>query len=220
MRRRAAAAWRNRQGMRPFLANEGCSVIVIGYSLGCVGDLMLLSESIEARWSAAVFITLHIGRRPSKLVQLLHARSPMAVQAAEEGMPIVAGNVYVAPPDHHLFVCATDMRLSRGPRINWSRPSIDPMFRSAAEAHGPAVIGIIMSGLQKDGAEGLLEVQRCGGQTIVQDPSDAEPGELPINTLRAVHADHVVALHAMPYAIARCVARADRDCGAIHGSRL
>ena len=193
---------------------------MIGCSHGCVEDLLLLAQSFDAQWPAAIFITLHIGRRPSRLAEILRPRSPMPVQTTAEGTPIAAGNVYIAPPDHHLCICARDMRLSRGPRINWTRPAIDPMFRSAAEVHGPAVIGVIMSGLLNDGTAGLLEVHRRGGQTIVQDPRDAEAGQMPANALGAVDADHVVALHAIPKTMACCIARVTRGFGAIHVSRI
>src|SRR5262249_18455219 len=150
---------------------------------------------------------LHIGRRRSFLPDLLRRHCPMPVGFAEEAMPILPGCWYVAPPDRHLYVCEGDMRLSHGPRINWTRPAIDPMFCSAAKAHGPAVIGVIMSGMLRDGVTGLAEVHARGGQTIVQHPLDAEADELPRNALRAVDADHVVPLRQLSVTIAMCLER-------------
>ena len=166
---------------------------------------MTLVKDFEASWPAAIFITLHIGRRRSLLPQLLAGQCPMPVSHAEEAMPILRGHVYIAPPDRHLHVCENDMRLSTGPRINWTRPAVDPMFSSAAVAHGPAVIGVVMSGTQRDGVAGLSEVEGRGGQTIVQHPDDAEWPDLPLNVLGAVQANHVVPLRTLSFTIAMCL---------------
>jgi len=84
------------------------------------------------------------------------------------------------------------MRLGRGPRENMARPSIDPLFRSAATAYGPRVIGVLLSGLLNDGAAGLEAIKRCGGMAIVQDPSDAIADEMPLSGMAAVTVDLAV----------------------------
>jgi two-component system chemotaxis response regulator CheB len=90
------------------------------------------------------------------------------------------------------------VRLSRGPRINWSRPAIDPLFASAAKTYGSRVIGVLLTGRLNDGTAGLYEVKRHGGITIVQDPSDAISPGMPASALKHVAVDHCVALAAMP----------------------
>jgi two-component system chemotaxis response regulator CheB len=101
----------------------------------------------------------------------------------------------MAPPDHHLIVEPGYMRLTRGPRENWARPAIDPLFRSAARAYGPSVIGVILTGMLNDGSAGLRAV---GGIAVVQDPADAAAPDMPWNALRHAGADYRVKLAAMP----------------------
>jgi two-component system, chemotaxis family, protein-glutamate methylesterase/glutaminase len=92
-------------------------------------------------------------------------------------------------PDHHLILADGTIRLGRGPRENMARPAIDPLFRSAAAAYGPRVIGLVLSGLLNDGSSGLEAIKRCGGLALVQDPADAIADEMPRNALSAVTAD-------------------------------
>jgi len=86
------------------------------------------------------------------------------------------------------------MLLSAGPKENHTRPAIDPMFRSAARNHGRRVIGVLLTGYLNDGVNGLYEIQRLGGATIVQDPADAEVAEIPRNALARLQPDHVLPL--------------------------
>jgi two-component system, chemotaxis family, protein-glutamate methylesterase/glutaminase len=117
-----------------------------------------------------------------------------AVHAAQRTV-IRPGLIYMAPPDHHLIVEPGYMRLTRGPRENWARPAIDPLFRSAARAYGPSVIGVILTGMLNDGSAGLRAV---GGIAVVQDPADAAAPDMPWNALRHAGADYRVKLAAMP----------------------
>jgi two-component system chemotaxis response regulator CheB len=117
----------------------------------------------------------------------------------------VPGKVYVAPPNYHLCVGQTRIDLSTGPRENWFRPAIDPMFRSAAKAHGPSVIGILMTGMLYDGANGLWHIHQHGGQTIVQDPKDAEAPEMPLAALRVLNPTLLLPLRRIAEGIAYCL---------------
>ena len=107
-------------------------------------------------------------------------------------MPIQPGHIYLAVPDRHLILADGFMRLGRGPRENLARPAIDPLFRSAAAAYGPRVIGVVLSGMLSDGASGLEAIKRCGGLAMVQDPQDAIADEMPRNALRATKVDLTV----------------------------
>lgn len=111
---------------------------------------------------------------------------------ASDGEEIRQGQIYVAPPDVHLLIGQDRMRLIRGPRENGNRPAIDPMFRSAAIAHGPRVIGVVLSGNLDDGTSGLLAIKRHGGATVVQDPADATFTSMPASALKYVPVDCVV----------------------------
>jgi two-component system chemotaxis response regulator CheB len=100
-------------------------------------------------------------------------------------MKIEPGQVYLAAPDHHLLMSGDHVFLGRGPRENMVRPAIDALFRSAAINYGPRVIGVLLSGLLSDGAAGLNAIKRCGGISVVQDPSDAIADEMPRSALEA-----------------------------------
>src|SRR5262249_16246238 len=110
--------------------------------------------------------------------------------------------IYIAPPDRHLLIGTTTTLLSAGPTENHARPAIDPMFRSAAIHHGARVIGVLLTGYLYDGMNGLYDIHRSGGTTIVQDPSDAEVSEIPRNAIARLRPDHVLSLMKIPNAIA------------------
>jgi two-component system chemotaxis response regulator CheB len=103
---------------------------------------------------------------------------------------IEPGRIYVTPPDRHMLVVKGTVRLSHGPHENLARPAIDPLFRSAALAYGPAVIGVVLTGQLDDGTAGLLAIKDHGGTTIVQEPSEATAQSMPLSALRHVPIDH------------------------------
>jgi two-component system chemotaxis response regulator CheB len=133
---------------------------------------------------------------------------------------IQRGRVYMAPPDRHLCIEAQYIRLSHGPRENWTRPAIDPMFRSAARTHGPSVIGILLTGHLHDGVNGLCTIHQCGGCTIVQDPSEALSPDMPRNALSRLKPTYILPLSEVPRAIGECLAQMcslPKRAGAAHG---
>lgn len=165
-------------------------IIVIGGSSGATAPLKTILGALPPDLPAAVLIVLHIPARSiGILATVASAAGPLPVHQAANDMRIEPGNVYLAVPDHHLIVTDGRIRLGRGPRENMARPAIDPLFRSAAAAYGPRVIGVVLSGLLNDGASGLEAVKRCGGIAIVQDPTDAIADEMPRSALEAVTAD-------------------------------
>jgi two-component system chemotaxis response regulator CheB len=120
-------------------------IIVIGGSAGALEPLREIVRGLPPDFSAAVFVVLHIGPNPSNLPHLL-AGGPLPALHAVDGQAIEPRRIYVAPPDHHLLISLGRVRLSRGPRENWTRPALDPLFRSAARAYGPRVVGVVLSG--------------------------------------------------------------------------
>ena len=109
--------------------------------------------------------------------------------------PIEPGRIYVAPPDHHLLVESSGLvRVTRGPRENRFRPAIDPLFRSAARAFGPRVVGVILTGWLDDGTAGLWAVKERGGTAVVQHPDDAFAPAMPLNAIKQVEVDHIIPL--------------------------
>jgi len=186
--------------------------IVIGCSHGCVQALLELVSEFDPAWHASIFITLHVGSY-SVLPEVLSKRSQMPIKHAEHGEAIRSGAIYIAPPDHHMCIGKHRVSLSRGPRENWCRPAIDPMFRSAAEAHGASLIGLLMTGMLYDGASGLLDVHRHGGITIVQDPDDAVGSEMPMSALKIFTPDFVVPLREIGALIGDILVPRPRACG-------
>jgi two-component system chemotaxis response regulator CheB len=179
-------------------------VIVVGASEGGVAALRALIGALPADLSAAVFVVQHIGAHDSHLPDLLGG--PLPSVHAETGDRIHQRRVYVAPPDHHMIVTDGLVRLTKGPRENFVRPSIDPLFRSAAEAYGSAAIGVILTGGLNDGTAGLYEIKRRGGVTIVQDPADALNPSMPRSALKHVAVDHCTPLALMPRLLTRIAA--------------
>jgi len=131
------------------------------------------------------------------LAELLHLRTDRPVLDVEDKMPIANRHVFVAPPDYHLLVERGLFALSTDERIQFSRPSIDVLFESAAYAYGPGVIGIILTGANEDGAAGLARIKERGGVALVQDPAGAVRRTMPDAAIAATAADAVLPLEEM-----------------------
>ncbi len=183
------------------------AIVVIGASAGGVDAIRLLAAALPADFAAAVFVVLHIGAHKSELPWLLNQTGPLRACHPGDGDPIHAGHIYVAPPDHHLLVEPGCMRLTRGPRENWARPAIDPLFRSAARAYGAGVVGIILTGGLNDGTAGLFEVKQHGGTTVVQDPDEAADPSMPRSALKHVVVDHCLPLGGIPTLLSSLVGK-------------
>jgi len=186
-------------------------IVVIGASVGGVDAICALTAALPSGFAAAVFVVLHIGAQKSELPWLLNQQGPLRACHPADGDPIHAGRIYVAPPDHHLLVEPGHVRLTRGPRENWARPAVDPLFRSAARAYGPGVIGVVLTGGLNDGTAGLFEVKQRGGATVVQDPADAADPGMPRSALRHVAVDHCLPLRDIPALLAALVGKRQPD---------
>lgn len=169
-------------------------IVVIGASAGGIDALKVLVAAFPADLKAAIFITLHVAPYGTGILPEILARAgPLAASNAKDWEPIEHGHIYVAPPDCHLlFEKEGYVRITRGPRENRFRPAIDPMFRAAASAFGPKVIGVILSGWLDDGTAGLRAVRECGGTTVVQHPDDAFAASMPLNAIKHVEIDHII----------------------------
>jgi two-component system chemotaxis response regulator CheB len=142
-----------------------------------------------------VLVVVHVAATgTSVLPQILARATRMEVAPADDGVQLRPGRIIVAPPDRHLVVEDGHVRLSRGPRENGHRPAIDPLLRSLARAYGRRCAGVILSGTRDDGTQGLAEVKRCGGVTIVQDPTEAEYPGMPANAIAATLVDGVLGM--------------------------
>ncbi|HEV7890046.1 MAG TPA: chemotaxis protein CheB [Pyrinomonadaceae bacterium] len=172
-------------------------IIVIGTSTGGIDALKELAAALPGDLRASVFITLHVAPYSLGILpEILERAGPLPASNAEDWEQFERGRIYVAPPDHHLLVEPSGhVRITRGPRENRFRPAIDPLFRSAAHAYGPRVVGVILTGWLDDGAAGLWAVKERGGAAIVQHPEDAFAPAMPLNALKRTEADHVVPLN-------------------------
>ena len=173
----------------------GRDILVIGASAGGVDALPRLIGSLPADLPASVFVVLHIPAQGRDLMpDLIRRSASLSVAHGMDGERVRQGHVYVAPPDHHLQLDGMHVRLSRGPRENFHRPSIDTLFRSAADSYGSRVVGVVLTGNLDDGTAGLHAVKSRGGIAIVQDPKDALVPAMPQSALRNVKVNHCLAL--------------------------
>ena len=186
------------------------TIIVIGTSAGGVTALRRLAAQFDPSWLVSVFVTIHTGKNRNRMPDILSWNSRLPVQLAEHQKNFGRG-IYIAPPDRHLIVGNTTTALSAGPTENHARPAIDPMFRSAARHHGSRVIGVLLTGYLYDGINGLYDIHRCGGTTIVQDPMDAEVPEIPRNAIARLQPDRVLPLAQIPHAISEQLANPARE---------
>jgi len=178
-------------------------IVVIGTSEGGVTALPKLLKELPATFPAAILIVLHIGAHKSNLPWLLERSIKLPACHPTHGDPLLPGHVYVAPPDHHMIVTGRRIGLTKGPRENWVRPAIDPLFRSAAEAYGPDVVGVVLTGGLNDGTAGLYEIKQCGGLTVVQSPADCINPSMPQSALNHVRIDHCLPVADMPALLER-----------------
>jgi len=173
-------------------------IVVIGASAGGIEALQTLLRPLRPDLDASLFVTVHFPENStSVLPRILTRAGRLQAVSAVDGESIVPGRIYVAPPSNHLLIEHGTVRLARGPRENGNRPAIDPMFRSAAVAYGPRVIGVVLTGLLDDGTSGLAAIKRAGGLAVVQDPADALFPSMPESAIQFVAVDRVVPIKAM-----------------------
>ncbi|MBV9200108.1 MAG: chemotaxis protein CheB [Alphaproteobacteria bacterium] len=154
-------------------------IIVIGGSAGSLDTLRAIALALPADFAGTVFIVAHVGQSRSILPDLLRRAGKLTASHPREQERIRRRHIYVAPPDRHMLIEDGNVCLSRGPREHFTRPAIDPLFRSAARACGARVIGVVLSGGGSDGAVGLAAIQDAGGLAVVEDPSEAAFPDMP-----------------------------------------
>lgn len=174
-------------------------IIVVGASAGGMEAFLHLVSGLDPGLPAAICFVLHISKEaPSVFARNVSRRGPFPAAFAGDGDQLKPGCIFLAPPDRHMVISEGRLRLVRSPRENWTRPAIDPLFRSAAAYGGNRTIGILLSGMLDDGTDGLGAIKRCGGTTVVQDPEEAAFPDMPRNAIKRGHVDHIAPLAGMP----------------------
>jgi two-component system, chemotaxis family, protein-glutamate methylesterase/glutaminase len=183
--------------MTASLPRSQIDAVVMGTSAGGVEALAELLPALPASFRPALLIVQHLPReRPSLLVEIFRRRCAVPVREAEDKEPVEPGTVYFAPPDYHMLVeKSRQIALSTDEPLNYSRPSIDVLFESAADAYGERLLGIILTGANDDGAEGLNAVHRAGGLTVVQQPESAAVPLMVVSALKRGPVDFVLPLN-------------------------
>jgi two-component system, chemotaxis family, protein-glutamate methylesterase/glutaminase len=169
-------------------------LVVIGGSSGAFEILLEVLPGLPAGLPFPIIVVLHLPpHRPSGIAELFSGRCRMPVREAEDKEILQEGVIYFAPPNYHLLVEREGMlALSIDPPMNYSRPSIDVLFESAAEAMGSGVTGILLSGANSDGAHGLQAIAAAGGIAVVEDPQSARTKTMPAAGLKACPAARIM----------------------------
>jgi two-component system chemotaxis response regulator CheB len=157
------------------------AAVVVGASAGGLESLLAILAPLPADFPLPVLVAQHLHRTDEgRFAEHLASRVAIAVTEAHDKQPIEPAHVYVAPADYHLLVeRGGTLALTVDPRVNWSRPSIDVLFESAARAFGDALVGVILSGANDDGARGMQLIRELGGLCVAQDPQTAESPVMP-----------------------------------------
>ena len=170
-------------------------IIAIGASWGGVQAIGILLRGLPGDLPVPIVIAQHRGEdSPSHLAEALGRRSAISVAEAVDKAVMHPGHAYLAPPGYHLLVDRGSLSLSTDDEVRFSRPSIDVMFESVADAYGEDAVGVILTGASDDGAAGLARIRRRGGVTVVQEPATAERRTMPEAALARAHVHRVLAL--------------------------
>jgi two-component system chemotaxis response regulator CheB len=185
-------------------------VVVLGASAGGVESLREVVNGLPADLPAAVFVVLHIPPyQESSLPDILNFSGSLPASHPKDRAKIKSGHIYVAPPDHHLLIEEDRVVVTKGPKENRFRPSIDALFRSAAYSYGPRATGVVLSGALDDGTSGLWTIKRLGGTTVVQQPNDARFESMPLSAIKQVEIDYTLPAREIGPLVAR-IAATDR----------
>ena len=166
----------------------------MGTSAGGLRALEKILGGLPASFPVPIVAVQHRARESEAFASIMRSLCSLPVHEAEDKEPIVAPGVYLAPPDYHLLLEPGHLALSTDEPVSFSRPSIDVLFESAADAYGAGVLAVLLTGANHDGAKGLARVRAAGGVALVQDPKTAESPEMPAAAINAGAVDHVLPL--------------------------
>ena len=171
------------------------NVVVVGTSAGGLRALEKILGSLPAGFPVPIVAVQHRSKDSELFASVMQGLVSLPVHEAEDKEPFSAPGIYLAPPDYHLLLePGGRLALSTDEPVSFSRPSIDVLFESAADAYGAGVLGVLLTGANHDGTRGLTRIRAAGGVAIVQDPHTAESPEMPTSAIASGAADAVVPL--------------------------
>lgn len=170
--------------------------VVIGTSAGGLAALSRLVSGLSSHFPLPILVVQHVpADTPTQLAEIFQRKTGLRVKEADEKEALRPATLYFAPPGYHLLLESDrSLSLSQDDAVHFSRPSIDVLFESAADALGPALLGILLTGANEDGAAGLAAIHHAGGLTIVQDPAEAEVDTMPRAALQRFAPDYLLPL--------------------------
>jgi two-component system chemotaxis response regulator CheB len=170
--------------------------IVIGVSSGGMNALKIIFSALPVDFNTPIIIVQHLGAHSdSQWIKLLNEKSLLDIKEADEKENVEKGKIYIAPPNYHLLIEKDKtFSLTIDERVSFARPSIDVLFESAAEAYKNKLIGIVLTGSNNDGTEGIKRIKECGGLAIIQDPKTAESPYMPKSAIAAILPDYILSL--------------------------
>ena len=170
--------------------------VVIGASAGGVEALLTIFSELKPGFRLPIIVVLHLPEeRRSQLAEVFARRLPLAVREVQDKQPIVPGTLYFAGPGYHVSIEQDhSFSLSQEEPVHYSRPAIDYLFESAADVYQQRLAAILLTGANRDGAQGLSVVQQSGGLTIVQDPDEAQVATMPRAALDLFQPDCILPL--------------------------
>ncbi len=168
--------------------------IVMGLSAGGLDVLETVFPQLPDVLSIPIMIVQHRGKSQDNYICRHLARfCSCDVKEAEDKMPVKPGSIYIAPSDYHMMVeMDQTLSLSVDPPVNFSRPSVDVLFETAAEVYKERLVGVVMTGANDDGSMGLKKIKQFGGLLVVQDPKTATAPQMPLATIDAADVDHIL----------------------------
>nr|MDT0251013.1 chemotaxis protein CheB [Endozoicomonas sp.] len=186
--------------MKDSVAERKYQAVVLGTSAGGINALAFLFSQLGEDFSLPVLVTKHIGLNDDRgMLRVLSRQSTLPVKVAKDKHRIQPGTIYLAPAGYHMLVEENDtVSLNLEAPIAHSRPSIDVLFQSAASVYGPSLVAVILTGANRDGADGIRTVKAFGGTTIAQCPRSAEMGVMPKASLDTGCIDYLMTLEEIP----------------------
>lgn len=179
------------------VSKHSYEAVVVGVSAGGLAALVEVLPKFDINMMLPVMIVQHQSNDSDDfLVRYFDQLCRQSVREVEDKMPVESGTIYFAPANYHLLVEPDrTLSLSTEARVNYSRPSIDVLFESAADTYMDRLVGIILTGADPDGTNGAARIKELGGLIIAQDPETAEAKAMPMSVIKHVQVDHILPLN-------------------------